>query len=134
MAVARYRTRPPREVVVSALTPGTHRFYLTRRQAELLYWLSLGLQLPDVSDVMGGISYHTAKTIARHLYRRMRVRNAAEAVRVGFESGLLTPRASAGLEGHVADGRRGNAPPSARASALRCDDGREPAPEDQRLP
>lgn len=96
----------------------TRYVVLTRRQNEVLYWLSRGRQLTDVSDVLGGISYSTIKTIARTLYRRLNVRTAAEAVRVGFEVGLLTPRLTdPPTVGVVADRRRVTAPPDVHAAA-----------------
>lgn len=134
MAEARYRTKPATDTVVAAMTPGTHKFYLTRRQAEVLYWLSLGVQLTDVGDVMGGISYNTAKTTSRALYRRMQVKNAAEAIRVGFETGILVARTGSTIEGQILDGRRDNVPVRRVTVELSYPHGGQSAQEDQRIP
>jgi DNA-binding NarL/FixJ family response regulator len=64
---------------------------LTDRQRELLDLLSRGLGRQEVADRMG-LGLNTIKKHAVRLYARLRVRNAAEATRVGFERGLLTAR------------------------------------------
>lgn len=67
---------------------------VTARQREVLYWLSLGLTIDAVAGKLD-VTSHTAATLRRMLYRRLRVTNVAEAVRVGFELGLLTARPAA---------------------------------------
>lgn len=67
---------------------------VTVRQVEVLRLLSLGLTIDAVAARLG-VTPHTAATLRRMLYRRLRVGNVAEAVRVGFELGLLTSRPAA---------------------------------------
>lgn len=64
---------------------------VTSRQREVLDLVSRGLEREEIALVLG-ISIDTVKTQASRLYRRLDVHNAAEAVRVGFERGLLSPR------------------------------------------
>jgi DNA-binding NarL/FixJ family response regulator len=70
---------------------------VTDRQRELLYLLSLGLEREEVGHRME-LSVNTIKTHVGRLYRRLGVRSAAEATRVGFERGLLTARHRSGDE------------------------------------
>lgn len=64
---------------------------VTPRQHEVLNLISRGLEYAEIGLVLG-ISLDTVKTQASRVYRRLDVHNAAEAVRVGFERGLLTAR------------------------------------------
>lgn len=69
-----------------------HRVYrVTPRQSETLYWLSLGRTVRMVGNELG-VTENTVRTLLRGLYRNLDVGTAAEAVRVGFETGLLAPR------------------------------------------
>lgn len=71
--------------------PQRYAQQVTTRQAEVLYWLSLGFTVNGVARQLG-VKPNTVLTLRRNLYRRLRVNNVAEAVRVGFELGLLTAR------------------------------------------
>lgn len=69
-----------------------HRVYrVTPRQLQALYWLSFGRTVRMVGNELG-VTENTARTLLRGLYRNLDVSTAAEAVRVGFETGLLAPR------------------------------------------
>lgn len=74
--------------------PRHYALRVTQRQCEVLYWLSLGLTI-DVIAKQLGIKPSSVSTLRKCLYRRLDVGNVAEAVRVGFELGLLTPRPAA---------------------------------------
>lgn len=87
-------------------------YRITQRQREALHWLSLGFTTTGVARQLG-VKPSTARTLLKHVYRRFEVHSAAEAVRVGFETGLLEPRVD--VRGEVARryaARRGQpAPP-----------------------
>jgi DNA-binding CsgD family transcriptional regulator len=69
-----------------------HRIYrITPRQHEVLFWLSFGLTVRAIGGKLS-VSENTARTLMRGLYRNLDVGTSAEAIRVGFETGLLSPR------------------------------------------
>lgn len=62
----------------------------TPYQRRVLELLSRGLSRGDVARVFG-VTIDTIKTHIQRLYRRLGATNAAHAVRLGFERGLLVP-------------------------------------------
>jgi DNA-binding CsgD family transcriptional regulator len=69
----------------------TDELHVTRRQLEILGYVSRGLTRVEIADQLG-MALDTTKTHVARLYRCLEVTNAPEAVRVGFERGLLVPR------------------------------------------
>ena len=62
---------------------------LSDRQLELLRWISVGLTACEIAAEMWW-AVDTVKHERMGLYRMLGARNAAHAVRLGFELGLLS--------------------------------------------
>lgn len=62
--------------------------YLTRREIEVLAALAQGLERGDVGQLLG-IAPITVRNHCRHIYRRLGARNAASAVYLAMQAGLI---------------------------------------------
>jgi DNA-binding CsgD family transcriptional regulator len=60
----------------------------SEREHQVLYWMSHGQSNAAIGRKLG-VSEDTVKTHARHLFRKLKARDRAHAVRRGFELGLL---------------------------------------------
>jgi DNA-binding CsgD family transcriptional regulator len=74
---------------VVARPPRVYR--VTRRQREALHLISIGLTVAQAGRQLG-ITENSVKSLLRNLYKKLNVGTGTEAVRIGFETGLLTPR------------------------------------------
>lgn len=71
--------------------------YRTRtsiRQRQVLVALSYGRTYQEIGDDLG-IGVESVRTHVKAMFRKLDVNDAAQAVRVGFERGLLQPREAA---------------------------------------
>ncbi|WP_051083303.1 LuxR C-terminal-related transcriptional regulator [Rubritalea marina] len=87
-AVAKY--------IISQIKPKTSPIYengrdevLTDREIEVLRLLGDGMVKKEISDSLG-ISYYTVDSHVRNIYRKMRVRNAAEAITKAYAIRLFS--------------------------------------------
>lgn len=66
---------------------------LADREREALEWVSRGYSNGLVARKMG-LSEDTVKTHLRRVFIKLRARDRAHAVRIGFENGILQPEAT----------------------------------------
>jgi DNA-binding CsgD family transcriptional regulator len=59
-------------------------FGLTRRESEILFWMSESKTNPEIATILG-ISPRTIQKHAEHLFSKIRVSNRLEAQRLGLE-------------------------------------------------
>lgn len=62
---------------------------LTEREIEMLRWTSFGKTYGEVAMIVG-LSRHTVKNHVQRILKKLHCSNAAHAVRLGFEQGLLS--------------------------------------------
>jgi two-component system response regulator DesR len=94
--------------------PEVARGALSARQQEILNLMAQGATNHAIADALG-LSLDTIKHHATLMYRRLDVRNRAEAVHLGQRLGLLTPHAPAQPPAH-GDDRARAWPPMRRAA------------------
>jgi DNA-binding CsgD family transcriptional regulator len=73
---------------VTAVQDSPAKLPLTLRQRQCIEWLSLGLEVDATAEKLK-LSPETVKTHLRMAYRELGARNAAHAVRICIERGIL---------------------------------------------
>ena len=68
----------PAEIERARIDKLQQRFNLTLREAEVLYWLSLGKSNRDIADILG-MSYRTVDKHLEHIYTKIGVESRSSA-------------------------------------------------------
>lgn len=69
----------PAEIERERIAKLQHRFNLTLREAQVLYWLSLGKSNRDIADILG-MGHRTVDKHLEHIYPKMSVESRAGAI------------------------------------------------------
>lgn len=81
---------PLTHLSVGPAQPHCNRLAFTSREYEVLYWAGMGKTYENIAIILG-ITERTVKFHMANLVRKMGVRNARQAIRLGVELKLITP-------------------------------------------